>query len=281
MRHHRDVARSSLLVALLLLLALPGIADEREEVAVPERTAKRLGIREGDTVEVAADPGMRNPRQVRVAVVWSSKEHPAEVAREELRMVFRLPFLETLTGRTDAVDRVVVRLRPNVEAPRIRDDLEAWGVGFDAYTAEELAGHTSRAFVVVSRFHKAIALVTLLAGGIFLVAVTGLRTSEMRREIGALRLVGIGRGTIALAVVGIATGVALLGTLLGLGIGAVLVAAINAYYQPLFETSLQFAVLEHRTMLGAAVFSVLLGILSGIAVAVRLLREPPLQQVGR
>ncbi|MDR7439678.1 MAG: ABC transporter permease [Armatimonadota bacterium] len=281
MGHYRAVARLSLLLVLTSLLALPGLADEPGEVAVPERTAKRLGIREGDVVEVAADPGMRAVRRVRVAVVWSPKEHPAEVARQELRMVFRLPFLETLTGRTDAVDRVVVRLRPDADARRVREDLEAWAMGFDAYTAEELAAHTSRAFVVVSRFHRAIAFVTLLAGGIFLVAVTGLRTSEMRREIGALRLVGIGRGTIALAVVGIATGVALFGTLLGLGIGAVLVAAINAYYRPLFETTLQFAVLEPKTVLAAAVFSALLGVLAGAAVALRLLRQPPLEQVGR
>lgn len=270
-----------LVAALLSLLALPGLAEELPTAAVPARTADRLGIREGDVVEVAADPGMRTARRVRVGVVWSPKEHPADVARQELRLVLRLPFLETLTGRADTVDRVVVRLREGAQARRVREDLEAWSVGFDAYTAEELAAHTSRAFVVVSRFHKAIALVTLLAGGIFLVAVTGLRTSEMRREIGALRLVGIGRGTLFLAVVGIATGVALFGTLLGIGVGAVLVAVINAYYQPLFQTSLVFAVLEPQTVGAAAAFSVLLGVLSGVAVATRLLRQPPLEQVGR
>ncbi|MDR7570863.1 MAG: FtsX-like permease family protein [Armatimonadota bacterium] len=275
------MARASLLVPLVFLLALPGFAADLPEAAVPERTARRLRVRPGDVLEVAADPAMRRAQRVRVAVVWNPAEHPADVARQELRLVLRLPFLEALTGRPDTVDRVVVRLRQGAQAQRVREDLEAWAVGFDAYTAEELAAHTSRAFVVVSRFHRAIALVTLLAGGIFLVAVPGLRTSEMRREIGALRLVGIGRGTIALAVVGIATGVALLGTLLGLGIGAVLVAAINAYYQPLFQTSLVFAVLEPRTVAAAAAFSVLLGIFSGVAVAARLLRQPPLEQVSR
>ncbi len=281
MRHHKTVVRSGLLLPLAILLAVPALAGDLPDAAVPERTARKLGVRPGDVLEVAQDPGMRNSRRVRVAVVWSPAEHPAEVARQELRLVLRLPFLEDLTGRPDAVDRVVIRLRKGGEAGRVRDDLEALSVGVDAYTAEELVAHTSLAFVVVSRFHKAIALLTLLAGGLFLVAVTGLRTSEMRREIGALRLVGIGRGTLALAVVGIATGVALAGTLLGIGIGAVLVAAINAYYQPLFQTSLRFAVLDPWTVLGTAAFSVLLGILSGVAVAVRLLRQPPLEQVGR
>lgn len=269
------------LLTVLLLGTLGAFRASPEEVAVPERTAKRLGLRPGDRIEVSPDPAMRTARPARVAVVWSPAEHPADVARGELRLVFRLPFLESLTGRPDAVDRVVVRLRPGVDGGRVRDDLAAVGSSFDAYTAQDLARSTSSPFVVVSRFHKAIAVVTLLAGGIFLVAVTGLRTSEMRREIGALRLVGIRHQTIALAVLGIAGGISVLGTLTGLLIGAGLVVAINAYYRALFQTELQFALLTPQTVLVTSALGVLLGIVAGGAVAARLLRESPLDQVGR
>jgi len=268
-------------VLAVLLVTFGALGASPEEAALPERTARRLGLRPGDRIEVGTDPAMRTGRPVRVAVVWSPSEHPADVARGELRVVFRLPFLESLTGRRDAVDRVVVRLRPGADGARVRDDLAAATSSFDAYTAQDLVRFTSQTFVVVSRFHKAIAVVTLLAGGIFLVAVTGLRTSEMRREVGALRLVGIPHRTIALAVLGIASGISVLGTLTGLLIGAGLVAAINAYYRILFQTELQFAVLTLQTVLVTSVLGVVLGIVAGGAVAVRLLRESPLDQVGR
>lgn len=276
--YHGDVVRTLLVV---LLAAAGALATPADEVALPERTARRLGLRSGDVIEVSRDPAMRTAHPVRVAVVWSPPEHPADVARGELRVVFRLPFLEELTGRRDAVDRVVVRLRPGAPGLRVRDDLRAAGSGFDVYTAEELVRSTSQTFVVVSRFHRAIAVVTLLAGGIFLVAVTGLRASEMRREIGALRLLGVGSSTIVLAVLGIASGIAVLGTLAGLVIGAGLVAAINAYYRALFQTELWFAVLEPHTLAVTAGLGVGLGILAGAAVAVRLVRESPLEQVRR
>jgi putative ABC transport system permease protein len=269
------------LLLAVLLVTFGALGASLEEVAVPERTARRLGLRPGDRIEVGTDPAMRTARTVRVAVVWSPAEHPADVARGELRLVFRLPFLESLTGPRDAVDRVVVRLRPGADEGRVRDDLAAATSSFDAYTAQDLVRSTSQTFVVVSRFHKAIAVITLLAGGIFLVAVTGLRTSEMRREIGALRLVGIRHRTIALAILGIASGISVLGTLAGLLIGAGLVAAINAYYRALFQTELQFAVLTPQTVLVTSALGVVLGIMAGGAVAVRLLRESPLDQVGR
>lgn len=301
--------------------------DDLPAVAVPERTARRLGLRPGAVIEVSPRPfteqGAR--RRFRVAVVWAPPEHPADVAREDLLLRFHLPDLESLlaadrtpvrnrqlardrpappgrppapdrlparggnpaqdagdgAGPADVVDRVVVRLRHRQRAEVVARDLDALVPGVDVYTAEEVARHVSRTFVVVSRFHRAIGVVTLLAGAIFLVTIMSLKLTEMRREIGALRLLGVSRATIGLAVLAIAAAVALLGTLVGMGVGAALVAAINAYYRPLFETRLRFAVLVPQTLLAAAVLAVVLGVGAGAAVAARLLRRPPLEQVGR
>ena len=288
-----------LLLVLTLVSAHPVAADAAAAtagaastgalptVAVPERTARRLGLRPGDVIEVSprpfTEPGAR--RRFRVAVVWAPPEHPADVAREDLLLRFHLPDLESLlvADRTpvDVVDQVVVRLRAPQRAEAVARDLDALVPGVDVYTAEEVARHVSRTFVVVSRFHRAIGAVTLLAGAIFLVTIMSLKLTEMRREIGALRLLGVSRATIGLAVLAIAGAVALLGTLVGMGVGAALVAAINAYYRPLFETHVRFAVLVPETLLAAAALAVVLGVGAGAAVAVRLLRRPPLEQVGR
>lgn len=266
------------------LAILPGAssaASVLDDVALPRRTAAQLGVGVGDILEVSPDPAMTAPRRVRVAVVWDPPEHPVDVVRRDLTIQFHLPDLETLLDRHDLADRVVVRVRDPTQAAQVRDTLNGIGRGYEAYTAVELAAHTSRTFVVVSRFHRAIALITLLASGIFLVTLLSLKLSELRREIGALRLLGIGRRTIALMVLGLATAIALAGTLVGLGIGAVLVRGINRVYQPQFATHLSFAIITPATVQLVALAGVSLGIGAGLVVGFRLVRGRGLDLVGR
>lgn len=252
-----------------------------DDIAVSRRTAERLGVRVGDIIEVSRDPAMTQSRRVRVVVILEGPEHPADVARGDLDVRFRLPTLESLLDRRDAVDRVVVRLREPSQAVAVREGLRALGSGVDVYTADELARHNSRTFVVVSRFHRAIALIAVVASAIFLVTIMMLRLTEMRREIGALRLLGIGRGTIGVTIVGLSAAVAVMGSIVGVGLGAALVWAINAYYQPLFGTRLLFALIVPQTLLAAAGFAIAVGVIAGIVVAQRLLSRRPLDQVGR
>lgn len=252
-----------------------------DDIAVSRRTAERLGVRVGDVIEVSRDPGMAQSRRVRVAVILDAPEHPADVARGDLDVRFHLPVLESLLDRRDAVDRVVVRLRDPSQAVAVRDALRALGSGVDVYTADELARISSRTFVVVSRFHRAIALIAVVASAIFLVTIMTLKLTEMRREIGALRLLGIGRGTIGLTIVGVSAAVAVMGSIVGVGLGAVLVWTINAYYQPLFGTRLLFALIVPETLLAAAGIAITVGLAAGIVVAQRLLHRRPLDQVGR
>jgi putative ABC transport system permease protein len=274
-------------VVLILFFAIPtasaflSAGSSLDEVALPRRTAEELGVARGDILEIGSDPAMTHPTRVRVAVIWDPPEHPAEIARRDLVVQLHLPLLERLLGRQDLVDRIVVRLKDPARAEQVRDDLNKMGRGYEAYTAAELTQQTSRSFIVISRFHRAIALITLLASGIFLVTLMSLKFTEIRREIGALRLVGVARGTILLAVLGLATTVALAGTVVGLGVGALLVRAINLHYQPLFATHLRFALLTPSTVWIVTVASLLLGIGAGGLVGFRLVRKPPLDLVGR
>ncbi len=277
----RRIALLLLLVGIMILPALSGEAPLLDAVAVPRRTAEQLGVATGDILEVSPDPAMVHPTRVRVAVIWDPPEHPAEIARRDLVVQFHLPFLEKILGRQDLVDRIVIRLKDPTRATQVRDELNKMGRGYEAYTAAELAQQTSRSFIVISRFHRAIALITLLASGIFLVTLMSLKFTEIRREIGALRLVGVGRGTILLAVLGLATVVALAGTVVGLGVGTVLVRLINLHYQPLFATHLRFALLTPTTIWIVTVASLLLGIGAGMLVGLRLVRKAPLDLVGR
>lgn len=276
------------IVAVVLLPETSASAGETENpadaIAISVRTARRLGLRVGDVIEVGADPVLAHPRRVRVAAIWAGPEHPADVARGDAQLRLHLPVLEELLDRRDVVDRVVIRLRDRADprvAARTRDDLRNLGLGFDVYTADDLVERTSQTFVVIARFQRAIALITMFATGIFLVTLMALRLTEMRREVGALRLMGLSRRTIAATVMLVAALVSAAGCGAGMLLGAVMVWGINAYYQPLFGTSLRFAVLERSTVVFSATVALILGLAAGAAVTARILRQSPLEQVSR
>lgn len=250
-------------------------------LAVSARTAARLGLRVGDLVEIGAEPSLKRARRARVVAVWEGPEHPADVARQEAQVRLPLSVLEAVLGREDTVDRIVVRLHAGADPARVRDDLRAMVAGADVYTAADLAERTSRAFAVIARFHRAIGAVTMLASGVFLVAIVSLKLSELRRDLGALRLVGIGAGTVWLTVAGLAAVVALVGTAAGVALGAVLTWGINAYYRPLLDSALVFARLEGRTVVRAVTLAVVVALSAGVVTAARLARRRPLDLVGR
>jgi putative ABC transport system permease protein len=278
--------------AVLLVLATvavgaagdPPAESPLDDVAISRRTARTLGLGVGDVIEVSADPTMARARRARVAAIWTGAEHPADVARGDAQLRMHLPALEEVLGRRDVVDRVVIRLREGRDpriAARARDDLRSLGLGFDAYTADDLIERTSQTFVVISRFHRAIGFIAVLAAGIFLVTLMALRLTEMRREIGALRLMGTSRRTIGATIMLVAALVAAAGCGAGALLGAALVWGINAYYQRLFDTTLRFAVLQWPSIAFSGGLAMVLGLAAGAAVAGRVLRRSPLDQVSR
>ncbi len=58
-------------------------------------------------------------------------------------------------------------------------------------------------------------------------------------------------------------------------------AAINGYYRRLFDTTLVFSQITPALLADVAGLSVALGIAAGALTAWRLLRQPPLRQIGR
>lgn len=220
-------------------------------------------------------------RRVRIAHVYRPLLYPTEVADRDADVRLHLPDLQALAGAGDAVDSVVVRLHDASRAPRVASDLTAMGLGVHAYTSAELARRNSSSFEVVARFHRAIGAVAVLAGSVFLVTIMTLRGEEMRREVGMMRLMGLGSRTVASAVLLVAAAVAVAGSLAGAGLAYALSFAINAYYRHLFDTDILFSRVTWRLVADAAALSVVLGVAAGAVTAWRLLRRRPLDQMGR
>lgn len=249
-------------------------------VFLSDWAAGRLGVREGDLVQIAAGP--TGPwRTVRVERVYRPALYPTELALRGVDVRLHLPDLEALLGQGDQVDSIVVRLRTPGRAAAVVARLNTVALGFRAYTSADLARRNSSTFEVITRFHRAISVVAVLASSVFLVAIMALRGEELRRQVGAMRLTGVSRASIAGAVLLIATGCALLGSAAGIGLGYGLSAAINGYYRRLFDTDIVFSQVTPPLLGLVAVLSIVLGIGAGIATAWRLLRRPPLDQIGR
>ncbi len=190
------MARFQALLGLLLILSSLSLGASLPDLLIQDRTARRLGFSPGDTAWVSADPQMAASEAFRVAGAYSPLAEPAGIGKQNLFLKLHLPDLERLTGSRDEIDRVVVKLRDKNQRERVKKDLNDLGLGFDAYTTEELAAKTSQTFVVVAQFHKAIGAIALVASAIFLIALMVLRAEERKRELGFLRLIGISRRTV-------------------------------------------------------------------------------------
>jgi putative ABC transport system permease protein len=86
---------------------------------------------------------------------------------------------------------------------------------------------------------------------------------------------------VALSVIAEAAVVAVVGSVVGAGLGWVVTLGVNAYYQRVFRTPLTFAILTPRIALFAVTLSLVLGIGAGALAAWRLVRTRPLVLLGR
>jgi putative ABC transport system permease protein len=253
---------------------------EMPPVSVSERTARRLGIKAGDVLQISSEA--TGPwRTVRVERVYRPALYPSEVAEQDVDIRLHLPDLQALTGAGDEVDSIVVRLRDPTRAGAAAARLNTLALGYRAYTSADLAARNSSTFEVIARFHRAISAVAILASSVFLLTIMTLKGEELRQQVGVMRLVGISPRSVAVSILLIAAGVALLGSGIGIGLGAVLSAVINIYYRRLFDTDLLFSQITPALLAATGALSVVLGIAAGAFTAWRLLRRPPREQIGR
>ena len=253
-------------------------------IAIDERLADDAHLGIGDRVVVSGTPGAAAAGSGDTAVIVAITKQgadPSEVARDEYRVRLHLTDLQQLTGDADRVDRFAIRTTGGAATDAVRADINAAAFGFHAYRSADVAVGTSRTFQVVSRFHHAIALITIVASGIFLLCILLLRVEERRRDIAALRLMGISRRSVVWSVVLEAALISLVGSALGTGIGWLGSLLINWHYRAVYRTPLAFALVTSDIVAAAVILAITLGVGAGYLAAMRLVRTPPLELFGR
>jgi putative ABC transport system permease protein len=261
--------------------SIPAAAKAERTIAIDERLASDAGIRVGDRVVLAPEPGSASGDTARVSAIVRRRADPSEVARSEYRVRLHLDHLQRLIDYGDRVDRFAVLTAGGTAADSVLRRINAAAFGFRAYPSREIAVETSKTFLVVSRFHRAIGVITIVASATFLLCIMLLKVDERRRDVAAMRLMGISRSTVVRSVMLESSFIALLGSVFGVVLGLIVSAFVNAHYQSVYRTPLRFAIITPSTVAYSVALSLVLGVGAGALAARRLARTPPLTLFGR
>ena len=249
-------------------------------IAIDERLAVDAGLKLGDRLVVSGTTGSGGDTVIVGAIVKRSAD-PSEIARGEYRVRMHLDQLQQLIGYGERVDRFAISTRSESSTVVAQRRINDAAFGFRAHRSRDIAVETSKTFLVVTRFHRAIGVITIVASAIFLLCIMLLKVDERRRDIAALRLMGISSRTIVRSIVLEAAFVAALGSALGIGIGWVSSLIVNWHYRAVYRTPLIFSLVTRDVVTLAVALSLVLGVSAGFLAAQRLAKLPPLALFGR
>ncbi|MFL5495589.1 MAG: ABC transporter permease [Gemmatimonadales bacterium] len=267
-------------LAFLLLVLSGPLPAQVPGIAVERRLAQELGLAVGDTVRLGtASDSMR--RVAWVAAIYEPRPDPAEITKQERHVRLHLPDLAALLGAPDRVDRFGIGLAPHASPDTLVAELERNAFGYQPYRSDAIAAQSSQTFLVVSRFHRAIAVITIVAGAVFLLCIMLLKVEERRMDAAVMRFVGVRRRTIFGALLLEAAVVAVVGSGLGTLLALVAGAATNAYYRRFFDTALTFSLITPGIVSFSVALSLGLGLVAGALAAWRLVRTRPMVLWGR
>jgi putative ABC transport system permease protein len=255
----------------------PGILMSRQLLA-----HQRLSI--GDVVSLSTTAQGNNPQRFRIVGQYEPTPDPMRLGdvRHEVRL--HLPDLLAMTADpgdpldATAVDRINVAVG-NTAA--IDETARALGSRLPGVLVDTAGGGRAEPFVVLDRFHFAIAIVTVIASSLFLLALMLMVIDERRAVVSILRLIGFRRERILLHVLLEGVVIALAGACFGVLLSALMQDAINRFFQWRYDTALIFVRITPGIALRSVALSVPLGILATLIASWSILRHDALAQVRR
>lgn len=298
MVHNSEVRRRSLRILLLTLAitsiawwAIPNAAAQAEQpptILITRQLATAEGLRVGDTVSLASRPDGTAPRQFRIAGIYEPVADPMRLAAKRHEARLHLPDLLSLTAdpsdplSAESVTAINVALTDPRDADAFTRDVSA-RIPIPQLTARAAQGGegTATVFVVLDRFHFAIAIVTVFASTVFLLALMLMLVDERRGTVGILRLIGLRKSRILLQVFAEGLLIATAGAAFGILFAGALQGAVNAFFQWRYDTSLVFVRITPHIALRCVLLAVPLGVLASLISSWTLLRSNVLDLARR
>lgn len=244
------------------------------------RESQRLSI--GDVVSLSSDPAGAHPRQFRIVGEYEPTPDPMRLGAVRLEVRLHLPDLLEMTSKEgdplakESVDAINVALANPVDRSAFARDVSARIPGLvvqptagDGQEGDERAA----TFIVLERFHLAIAIVTVIASSIFLLALMLMMVDERRSTVGILRLIGFRRRRILLHVFAEGVVIATVGAVFGVALSAAFQGGINRFFEWRYDTALVFVRITPSIALRSVALAVPLGVLAAVASSWTLLRR--------
>jgi putative ABC transport system permease protein len=257
-----------------------GAATTEQEpgILLSRQLAESHNLRVGDRVRLAADPSGAHSRLFRIDGIYEPTPDPMRFAQQRFEARLHLPDLLALTAdpsdpaSMEAVTSINVALVNPSDAPVFARDLAARLPGIIARPTTAPDDRTTT-FVVLERFHLAIAIVTVIGSAVFLLALMVMLVDERRGTVGILRLIGFTRSRILLQVFTEGTLIAVAGAVAGILFALAMQGFFNRFFQWRYDTALVFLRITPRVVWQSLVVAVPLGIAASLIASWTLLRQ--------
>lgn len=240
-------------------------------VLVSRQLMEAYGLAPGAVIALSGDKAGTSQRQFRVVAAYEPTPDPLRLGavRHEVRL--HLPdLLDMVADPSNPLDAESVdAINLVVDSPpdEVLSAAQRISGSLPGVIARPSAGLGSRAtpFVVLERFHLAIAIVTVVASSIFLLALMLMIVDERRSTVGILRLIGLRRRRILQHVLAEGVVIALAGAVFGIVLSVVMQAGINQFFQWRYDTALVFVRITPGVVLRSIAVAMPLGVAAIVA----------------
>jgi putative ABC transport system permease protein len=280
-------APRAIALALALTAASPLAAQQAAlpEILVSRQLAEAEGVSVGDTVGLATAADGEDVASFRVAGVYEPTPDPSRLGTVPRQVRLHLPDLLALVspGGTPAgaehVEAINVALADPADAVAFAREVSNRTPGVTAQSAADAAD--AGPFLVLERFHLAIAIVTIVAATVFLLALTIMLVDERRETVGVLRLIGLPGRRILTQIFLEGALIAGAGSLFGLVLAAGSQVLINRFFQWRYDTALIFVRITPDVAALCLGIAVPLGAVATVVASWALLRRNALRLARR
>ncbi len=163
-------------------------------------------------------------------------------------------------------------------AKKIEDTLEKrrGGKDFQVLTTEQLAEQIATVITIITFVLGGIASISIIVGGVIIMNTMLTAVLERTREIGVMKAIGATDGMILKVFLAESALIGAVGGSLGLALGAVISKLIEFVGQAYIGSSF-ITVISQKLILGSLLFSLIVGVLSGVYPAYKAAKLDPIE----
>jgi putative ABC transport system permease protein len=187
-------------------------------IYLSDSAAQRLGLKRDDVLQVTVGS---SPRPLRVLGILSSGAYSQELALMDIATA------QWMFDRVGRLNRIDLRLKAGTEVESFRRELSASLPTGVAAIAPQL--ERDRAISVTRAYRvnlNMLALVALFTGAFLVFSTQSLSVLRRRRSLALLRALGVTRPQLERALLGEGVALGMIGSALGLGLGALIAAVV-------------------------------------------------------